>query len=244
MPSVKHVFAALATTAFTSVNAAMGPAWSTGPVGSGSWIREAYSTLILPASPTGSTGDLSLWVGMGTSYGDLIQSIADNWSSSSSWEVFTYTLKKTGDNSQTPIQGPSFAAKAGDKIGFHYKYDDSTATYKQILSVNSVTVYTMSTEDGHAEGFGSAVECAETNCGTVPAHSEFSQILFVRNLFISANVFVFTGWSGTTIILNTADPNYSQTLGRSSGVTGGDLSTSDGGKTWTATKITIPKHTF
>lgn len=96
MPSVKDVFAALATTAFTSVNAAMGPAWSTGPVGSGSWIREAYSTLILPASPTGSTGDLSLWVGMGTSYGDLIQSIADNWSSSSSWEVFTYTLKKTG----------------------------------------------------------------------------------------------------------------------------------------------------
>ncbi|VUC25782.1 unnamed protein product [Clonostachys rosea] len=229
MPSVKHVVTALATTAITSVNGAMGPAWSTGPVGSGSWIREAYSTLILPASPTGSTGDLSLWVGMGTSYGDLIQSIADNWSSSSSWEVFTYTLKKTGartnpisDNSQTPIQGPSYAAKAGDKIGFHYKYDDATANYKQILSVNGVTVYTMSTEDGHAEGFGSAVECAETNCGTVPAHS----------------------WSGTTIILNTADPNYAQTLGRSSGVSGGDLSTSDGGKTWTATKITIPKHTF
>jgi hypothetical protein len=32
---------------------------------------------------------------MGTSNGDLIQSIADNWSSEN-WSIFAYTLVKTG----------------------------------------------------------------------------------------------------------------------------------------------------
>ena len=81
-------------TAIASVNAAMGPAFSTGPVASDSFIRESTSTLVLPKAPSGSSGDASLWVGMGTSNGDLIQSIADNWQSSS-WSVFAYTLLST-----------------------------------------------------------------------------------------------------------------------------------------------------
>src|SRR6186713_2972487 len=93
MPSSRQILSALAT--LTSVKAAMGPAFSTGPVGAGSWIREAQSTLVLPKAPSGSSGDTSLWVGMGTSNGDLIQSIADNWSASN-WDIFAYTLKKTG----------------------------------------------------------------------------------------------------------------------------------------------------
>lgn len=94
MPSPRHLLAALAT-AVATADAAMGPAFSTGPVASGSFIREATSTLILPKAPTGSSGDLSLWVGMGTSNGDLIQSIADNWQSQN-WAVFAYTLLSTG----------------------------------------------------------------------------------------------------------------------------------------------------
>ena len=73
----------------------MGPDFSTGPVGGGSWIREATSTLLLPETPSGTSGITSLWVGMGTSNGDLIQSIADNWESSD-WSIFAYTLVKTG----------------------------------------------------------------------------------------------------------------------------------------------------
>lgn len=87
------------TWAFTHVHAAMGPALSTGPVGSGTFIREATSTLILPQLPVGSTGISSLWVGMGTSSGDLIQSIADHDASigdSRGWSIFAYTLVKTG----------------------------------------------------------------------------------------------------------------------------------------------------
>jgi hypothetical protein len=72
----------------------MGPAFSTGPVSDDSFIREATSTLVLPQAPSGSSGDTSLWVGMGTSNGDLIQSIADNWQSDD-WSIFAYTLLST-----------------------------------------------------------------------------------------------------------------------------------------------------
>ena len=119
MPSSSQIFSVLAAIAVASVNAAMGPSFSTGPVGSGSWIREATSTLVLPDIPQGSTGVASLWVGMGTDKGDLIQSIADNWDSNE-WSIFAYTLTKTGENSQLPVQDENpTPAKKGDRITMH-----------------------------------------------------------------------------------------------------------------------------
>jgi hypothetical protein len=50
-------------------------------------------------------------------------------------------------------------------------------------------------------------------------------------------------WIDTKITLNTADPNYDQTMGKGQGVTG-EMSTSDGGVTWTVTDIGIPAFTF
>lgn len=92
MPSLSQILsAALTAGAFTAVNAAMGPAFSTGPVASNSFIREATSTLILPSFVSNNGGDLSLWVGMGTSNGDLIQSIAEKWQSNG-WTTYAYTL--------------------------------------------------------------------------------------------------------------------------------------------------------
>lgn len=52
--------------------AAFGPAFSTGPVANGNFIREATSTLIVPQGNGPNSGFLSLWVGVGTSAGDLI----------------------------------------------------------------------------------------------------------------------------------------------------------------------------
>lgn len=51
-------------------------------------------------------------------------------------------------------------------------YSTSTGNYTQTLSLNGVVVSTLSTSDGYAEGWGSAVECAAEDCGTVPAHRE------------------------------------------------------------------------
>ncbi|KAL9570108.1 hypothetical protein ACKAV7_005616 [Fusarium commune] len=211
MPSPNQILSVLAAIAVASANAAMGPAFSTGPVGSGSWIREATSTLVLPDVPQGSTGVASLWVGMGTDKGDLIQSIADNWQSDE-WSIFAYTLTKTGDNAQLPVQDEhQTPAKKGDRVTMHYKYDASTQEYVQYVSINGKQVSTLSTSKGHeAMGFGSSVECGASDCGTIGAHQ----------------------WVDTKIILDTADPNYIQTFGKGEGVTGGEMTTSDGGKTW------------
>lgn len=97
--SSRRVLSSLAAAAaVASVDAAFGPAFSTGPVATNSFIRESTSTLTLPSLPGNNAGDLSLWVGMGTSNGDLIQSIADNWQSSD-WSIFAYTLLSTGRSS-------------------------------------------------------------------------------------------------------------------------------------------------
>lgn len=90
--SLNIVLALAATVA--KVQAAMGSAFSTGPVADGVRIAESWATLNLPAVPTDNNGDLSLWVGMGTSNGDLIQSIAENYDSSD-WSVYAYTLVST-----------------------------------------------------------------------------------------------------------------------------------------------------
>ncbi|KAF6823872.1 hypothetical protein CPLU01_11181 [Colletotrichum plurivorum] len=220
MPSTNQILSALAVTAVAGVQAAMGPAFSTGPVASNSWIREATSTLVLPDVPSNNKGVASLWVGMGTSNGDLIQSIADNWNSQE-WSIFAYTLMKTGENSQMPVQTEGTPAKENDKITMHYKFDDASGNYTQTVSINDKVVSTLSTKDGHAQGWGSAVECGAEDCGTVGAHS----------------------WINTKIVLDKADPNYKNTMGKGQGVTG-DMTTSDGGKTWTVSTIEIPEFTF
>ncbi|KAI8930796.1 hypothetical protein NX059_011819 [Plenodomus lindquistii] len=211
--------AALGTTA----DAAMGPAFSTGPVGAGSWIRESTSTLILPKAPTNSTGLLSLWVGMGTSNGDLIQSIADNagYDKEKNWGVFAYTLLSTSPTTQESVQTNRKYARPGDRVTMHYKFNDATGNYTQRVSVNGRQTAMLSTKDGHAMGWGSALECAAEDCGTVPAHK----------------------WVDTVIKLNTADPNYIRTMGKANGVTG-KMSTRDGGVTWKVTDINIPAFTF
>ncbi|KAI7268316.1 hypothetical protein KC345_g7676 [Hortaea werneckii] len=201
-PSLPRLALALATALPTTTLAAMGPAFSTGPVADSTFIRSANATLVLPAVPRNNAGVASLWVGMGTSTGDLIQSIAENWDSDS-W-------------SDEPM-----GADEGDRVTMLYEYQDDSANYTQTVSLNGHVVSTLSTSDGHAQGWGSAVECAETNCGTVPAHS----------------------WIDVSIVMDTADPDYKQTQAKGEGVTG-ELTTSDGGKTWTLGEIGIPEHSF
>lgn len=76
------------------VEAAFGSAFSTGPTATDTYIVESWATLTLPAVPSDNDGDLSLWVGMGTSNGDLIQSIAENYGTSD-WSLYAYTLIET-----------------------------------------------------------------------------------------------------------------------------------------------------
>lgn len=57
------------------------------------------------------------------------------------------------------------------------KFDDTTGNYTQTVLLNGNTVSSLSTRDGHAQGWGSAVECAETNCGTVASHCKIMLLI-------------------------------------------------------------------
>jgi len=219
MPSLRKLIT-LSLLAITA-NADFGPAFSTGPTASGVYIYSSTATLTLPNGPSGASSgyDLSLWVGMGTSAGDLIQSIADNYNAA--WSVFAYTLKETSPTSQEVIEGRVAPAVAGNQVTMVYQYVTSTGNYTQTVYLNGVVVSTLSTSDGLAEGWGSAVECASNNCGTVPAHQ----------------------WSNVEIVLSAADPGYIDTLYLEVGAKA-TMTTSDGGKTWNVGTILIPQYTF
>lgn len=221
MPVTRNVLSALAAAATVAkVRAANGPAFSTGPTSSDTYIVESWATLTLPDAPTDNSGDLSLWVGMGTSNGDLIQSIAENYDAED-WSVYAYTLISTSASTQEPIQASGSTADAGVDITFHYKYDDSTGNYTQTVYKAGTVVSTLSTSDGKAEGWGSAVECAAEDCGTVPAHK----------------------WSNVSITLNSAYADYIDTLGLGTDVEA-TMTTSDGGMTWEVGTISIPCWDF
>ncbi|GAA93295.1 hypothetical protein AKAW_11407 [Aspergillus luchuensis IFO 4308] len=105
-----QVLAALAAISASGANAAM-----------------AISTLILRNGPSGGFSDAitSLWVGMGTSNSDLIQSNADNWQQSN-WTMYAYTLMETSATTQEPIYGDGQAdGTKGDKVTMHSKYRDT-----------------------------------------------------------------------------------------------------------------------
>ena len=58
-----------------------GYSFSTGAVATNSWIRQATTTLVLPALNTPHNGNLGLWPGMGTKFdsgadGHLVQGLA------------------------------------------------------------------------------------------------------------------------------------------------------------------------
>lgn len=93
MPASRNVLSALAAAAaIGKASAAFGSAFSTGPTSDDTFIVESWATLNLPDVPTDNSGDLSLWVGMGTSNGDLIQSIAENYGTSD-WSVVSAKLR-------------------------------------------------------------------------------------------------------------------------------------------------------
>ncbi|GAB1208058.1 hypothetical protein APSETT445_006797 [Aspergillus pseudonomiae] len=199
-----------------------GPAFSLGPTKS--WIREATTTLVLPEAPSPQEDRLALWPGMGTSGGDLIQALAVSFSdpaancgaSSGQWCTWASTLQGT------QLGGKQVPASAGDKLVMHYKYNDSTGKYDQTVSINGEVISSLSTSSGQAQGWGTAVEAQDNaSKSTVAAHQ----------------------YLDTTIILDSADLTFRDTLGLTDADSTG-LTTSDNGKTWKVTTINIHEHSF
>ncbi|KAF2767210.1 hypothetical protein EJ03DRAFT_337805 [Teratosphaeria nubilosa] len=201
-----------------------GPNFCSGKLDKENFVLEAESILVLPDVPSDNTGFASLWLGMGTSNGDLIQAnvVADGQPSTvfpDIWEVQAYVLKESGF--QQRMHGGT--ATRGDRITLNYKYNPSTGNYDQTVMMNDAVIATLSTESGQAMGVGSAVECAtEVNCGTMGAHQ----------------------WLNTRIVLNVPDKHFGKNSGKVGGVTTGAWVTTDGGRTWTMEVAHIPEYKF
>ncbi|KAI5236750.1 hypothetical protein E4T43_08423 [Aureobasidium subglaciale] len=179
-----------------------GHAFSSGPTADGNWIRTANSTLVVPAPPLPQKGLLSLWVGMGTSNGDLIQALVESYNDAidaecgvlnGTWCAWTSALVAAGQQG-----GKQVVVRPGDEVGMN--------------------------SSGKALGWGTAEECNQAPpaypCGLTPTHT----------------------WIDTTLILDQAQPDYSNTFGNNGAQ--GTLTTSDGGKTWTSENITIEAWDF
>ncbi|KAJ5884898.1 hypothetical protein N7495_009408 [Penicillium taxi] len=216
----RRIFSALAILT-VGVHANFGPYFSTGPVTSESFVLESTSTLILPRTPTDSNEDVSIWVGMSTSHGDLIRASAVNTLSRDHWKVSACTVLSANETQQTHVFGRSKNASPRDEMTVHYKYNESTGNYTQTVLLNGRRVSGLTTRNGKAKSWASAVECNGSNCGTLRSHA----------------------WYNTTIVLDTAEPGYIDTINGSPGVSV-DMTTGDGGKTWKIGMIVIPEYTF
>jgi len=78
-PTLLILFSVSTVTLAADYGHHFGNAFSTGPVATGSFIRESNTTLILPKTNSPQDGNLALWPGMGTSDGDLIQALVIPW---------------------------------------------------------------------------------------------------------------------------------------------------------------------
>jgi len=77
-----------------------------------------------------------------------------------------------------------------------------------------------SSASGHAQGWGTAIECQTAACGYIAGHK----------------------YVNTKLIMDVADPTYDQTKATTNAT--GDMVTTDGGKTWNVATIVIGSFTY
>ncbi|KAI0195226.1 hypothetical protein EV127DRAFT_508762 [Xylaria flabelliformis] len=186
----------------------------------GATIVEASATIILPSVPNPITGDLALWSAIQLDK-DFIQGVSENAPAGlgyctnlgSNWCNFAYALTP---NAQV---GKSVIAAPGTRVRTHYKLNSSTNMWDQSVYVNNQLVSSVSTSQGQ-KGiiFYISVECAARPCAAAPAHS----------------------WENMSVILSSPNPNWKHTGSWNFGATGGEMTTSDSGKTWVFTTLNIP----
>ncbi|GAB1197899.1 hypothetical protein APSETT444_007204 [Aspergillus pseudonomiae] len=120
---------------------------------------------------------------------------------------------------------PGMGTSGGDLIqALAVSFSDPAATgkYDQTVSINGEVISSLSTSSGQAQGWGTAVEAQDNaSKSTVAAHQ----------------------YLDTTIILDSADLTFRDTLGLTDADSTG-LTTSDNGKTWKVTTINIHEHSF
>ncbi|KAK0446973.1 uncharacterized protein EV420DRAFT_1483875 [Desarmillaria tabescens] len=200
-----------------------GPYYSLGATNS--YIIEATTTLTPSKVPSPAADRLALWPGMGTNGGGLYQSIvlavADPESecggSTGQWCAFASVYN--GDQ----VSGDSVPVDANTPVTINYKYDESTESYTQKVTVDGELISTITTSDGKAIGWVRWFHLPRTEdaCnGTSTTHT----------------------YTNTTIVLAEADSSFGSTLAINL-VTASEL-TSEDNITWTVESISVPEYSW
>ncbi|KAF5009362.1 hypothetical protein FDECE_4418 [Fusarium decemcellulare] len=211
---------------------------------SDAYIQEASATLVVGDVPNPITGDVALWSAiMMENSASFLQGVTENAPAGlgyctnlgKQWCNFAYALI---NGSSEAKNGTPVKAAPGSRIKTHYKLNSSTQMWDQNLYINDKLVSSISTSPSpepvvasdsgtneifvgkgqHGEIFYISTECAAGSCAAAPAHS----------------------WEDVSITLSKADSSFGHTGGWEHGATGGEMSTSDGGKTWKFTTIKVP----
>ncbi|KAE9372416.1 hypothetical protein N431DRAFT_504839 [Stipitochalara longipes BDJ] len=212
-----------------------GPALSLGP--SKSPIIQTTTTIYPGPPPSNQTGYLFSWLGISNGTGDLIQSIIGSYPHGTSecpgahadatWcvssEVYGDDVKGlpnqwVGDVRSALLNftnGVRLEYTLVDKKKFLWVQSMKDAVTGQLLSTFNKT-------SGPMLGWGTALECDNYN-GKVCKGTTSEQ-----------------WYVNSTIILDSADAMFIQTLGASSGANHTAMETADKGKTWIIAKIYIP----
>ena len=121
------------------------------------------------------------------------------------------------------------------------KLNSSSQMWDQNLYVDGKLVSSVSSSKGqHGNLFYISMECASGTCSTTPAHSTFLASHCICSGTNQEIAKTPLGWHDVQIILSNADESFGYTGTWAQGATGGEMSTSDGGKTWNFATIEVP----
>ncbi|WQF78797.1 hypothetical protein CDEST_03811 [Colletotrichum destructivum] len=193
------------------------------PTTGDAYIEEARATLVLPKVPDSVKGDIAIRSGiMMNDKETFIQGVVSNSPTGSycndggkKWCSFAYTI--TGS---TPTFGTPKSCSPGAAVKTEYKLNSKTQIWEQNVYVDGKSSSSVTNSRGQVGNvFYLSILCADGNaCAEHPAHS----------------------WKDVSVVLNKADKDFGSSKVLNFGATGGDMKTSDGGKTWKFETIKVP----
>ncbi|KAI3398737.1 hypothetical protein diail_8604 [Diaporthe ilicicola] len=212
------------------------------------YIQEASATLVLPSLPGTVSGDVAIWSAiMMENEASFLQGVTSNSPSGSYcndkglyWCNFAYTLVGS-----TPTVGDPVTASPGSTVRTHYKLNPSTQLWDQDVYIDGKLSSNISTTCVQARD---NTETSSTSPSSAPPAAAPLPRPTVRNPLSQVNRMKQAAadrsieWEDVSIVLSEADQSFGHTGNWSFGATGGAMSTSDNGKTWNFTTISVPSQ--
>ncbi|ORY66541.1 uncharacterized protein BCR38DRAFT_408465 [Pseudomassariella vexata] len=213
-----------------------GPAFSLGPAKQE--IISTKTTVYPGQMPADQAGYLFVWLGISNGTGDLIQSIIGSYpkgqsecsgsAADTAWCISSEVYGLADNGYPNQWVGSLTTADVNYENGIVLNYtliDKSSYLWLQTMTdaVTGELLSTFNKTSGPMLGWGTAIECNDSDDGVACTGTVAEQT-----------------WLNSTIILESADSTFVETLGASEGTTHTDMVSSDNGKTWTIAKITIP----